>query len=135
MLKLGMWLRIGLVGLLLLAFYLLYEHYVGVVADRDEYKKKTKEQANKIVVLAGELESSEADKVQLLSDLRWQESLLAEHFKKVVAAKAVQVEVAAELSEVIENDETARNWADTPLPDNVKCVLGTAFGTPSDYCK
>lgn len=106
--------------------------YNGLV-ELNEQLTSNNEQLNiSIAKLGGELQSSEADKLSLMANIKAQEVMFNDHLNALADVTEQQTAVQTQLKEVFIYEQVNEDWGNTMLPDDVKRVLFNATRT-QDY--
>ncbi len=116
----------SIVTVILVASYFLVNKYNSVIASNEELRSKNITLNNQIAKLGSDLQSSEQDKLVLLSDLKNQEKMFSDHLMNLDAAAEHRNKVDLELKEVFINDQVNKDWRDSKLPIDVKRVFDDA---------
>lgn len=106
--------------------------YNGIV-ELNERLTSDNEQLNiSIAKLGGELQSSEADKLSLMANIKAQEQMFNDHLNTLADVNEQQNVVQTKLKEVFIYEQVNKDWGNTALPDDVKRVLYDATRTQSN---
>lgn len=86
----------------------------------------------KLDSLGGELQASEADKINLMASIKAQEKMFNDHLNNLADVNEQQNVVQTKLKEVFIYEQVNKDWGNTALPDDVKRVLYDATRTQSN---
>ena len=86
----------------------------------------------KLDKLGGELQASEADKINLMASIKAQEKMFNDHLNNLADVNEQQNVVQTKLKEVFIYEQVNKDWGNTALPDDVKRVLYDATRTQSN---
>ena len=106
--------------------------YNGIVELNEQLTSDNKRLNISIAKLGGELQSSEADKLSLIANIKAQEVMFNDHLNTLADVTEQQTVVQTKLKEVFIYDQANKDWGNTPLPDDVKRVLLNATRTKSN---
>tara|TARA_Y100000780_G_scaffold186390_1_gene172954 strand:+ start:38967 stop:39413 length:447 start_codon:yes stop_codon:yes gene_type:complete len=112
--------------------YVLVDKYNGAIALSESLTEKNNALTDKLAKLGVELQSSEADKLKLMADIKTQERMFNDHLVSLADVTEQQTVVQTKLKEVFIYDQANKDWGNTPLPDDVKRVLLNATRTKSN---
>ena len=103
--------------------------YNGIVELNEQLTSDNKRLNISIAKLGGELQSSEADKLSLIANIKAQEVMFNDHLNTLADVTEQQTVVQTKLKEVFIHEQVNEDWGNTMLPDDVKRVLFNATRT------
>lgn len=112
--------------------YVVVNKYNNAIELSTKLTAENKRLNTSIERLGGELQSSEADKLSLMANIKAQEQMFNEHLNTLADVTEQQAVVQTKLKEVFIYEQVNEDWGNTMLPDDVKRVLYDATRT-QDY--
>lgn len=103
--------------------------YNNIVELNEQLTSDNKQLNISIAKLGGELQSSEADKLSLMANIKAQEAMFNDHLNALADVTEQQTVVQTQLKEVFIHEQVNKDWGNTMLPDDVKRVLYDATRT------
>lgn len=112
--------------------YVVINKYNSAIELSESLTTANERLKEKLDSLGGELQASEADKINLMASIKAQEKMFNDHLNNLAAVNEQQNVVQTKLKEVFIYEQVNKDWGNTALPDDVKRVLYDATRTQSN---
>ena len=112
--------------------YVVINKYNNAIELSESLTTANERLKEKLDSLGGELQASEADKINLMASIKAQEKMFNDHLNNLADVNEQQNVVQTKLKEVFIHEQVNKDWGNTALPDDVKRVLYDATRTQSN---
>ena len=112
--------------------YVVINKYNNAIELSESLTTANERLKEKLDSLGGELQASEADKINLMASIKAQEKMFNDHLNNLAYVNEQQNVVQTKLKEVFIHEQVNKDWGNTALPDDVKRVLYDATRTQSN---
>lgn len=112
--------------------YVVINKYNSAIELSESLTTANERLKEKLDSLGGELQASEADKINLMASIKAQEKMFNDHLNNLADVNEQQNVVQTKLKEVFIYEQVNKDWGNTALPDDVKRVLYDATRTQSN---
>ena len=112
--------------------YVVINKYNNAIELSESLTTANERLKEKLDSLGGELQASEADKINLMASIKAQEKMFNDHLNNLAYVNEQQNVVQTKLKEVFIHEQVNKDWRNTALPDDVKRVLYDATRTQNN---